>query len=209
MKDEFLRFLLFNFLDKSHNSNKDTLKDFLNLRDCQYLFYQCDNLMEVPEMDTSSATNMKQMFFGCTNLVSVPNMDTSKVTDMSTMFSKCENLVSIKGLDLSSVTKTTSMFSFCTKLKELTLIRIPVPIKLDECNLLSVDSLVNTIQQLITSSSSKILTIGSTNLEKIAGLYCKIINNSSDIKPMTLCNSSDSGAMSLIEYASKKNWQVK
>ena len=183
--------------------------DTQNVDNMSSMFNGCSSLVNAPEMDMQKVLGTSNMFSGCTNLVTVPKLNTNNVTNMSTMFYKCENLVSIKGLDLSSVTKATSMFSQCPKLTELILTRIPIPITLDGCTLLSVDSLVNTIQQLITSSSSKILTIGSENLGKINGLYCKILNDSSDIKPMTLCNSSDSGAMSLIEYAGKKNWQVK
>ena len=183
--------------------------DTQNVDNMTSMFNDCSSLVNAPEMDMQKVLGTSNMFSGCTNLVTVPKLNTNNVTNMSTMFCKCENLVSIKGLDLSSVTKTTSMFSFCTKLTELNLTHISISLSLSDCTLLSVGSLVNVIQQLITSSSSKTLTIGSENLGKINGLYCKILNDSSDIKPMTLCNSSDSGAMSLIEYANKKNWQVK
>ena len=173
------------------------------------MFSGCSSLVNAPEMmNMQKVLGTSNMFSGCTNLVTVPKLNTNNVTNMSMMFYRCENLVSIKGLDLSKVTEATLTFDKCPKLTELTLTHIPISIVLDGCTLLSVDSLVNTIQQLITSSSSKTLTIGSENLGKINGLYCKILDNSSDIKPMTLCNSSDSGAMSLIEYANKKNWEL-
>ena len=57
-------------------------------------------------------------------------------------------------------------------------------------------------------TSSQPLTIGSANLEKIAGLYCRITDDTHEKKPMELCESTDEGAMTLHNYASEKNWLI-
>ena len=99
--------------------NSDTLTEFLNLRGFQYLFYECNTLTEVPEMDTSSATNMKQMFYNCTNLTTVPKLNTSKVTDMTSMFLGCSSLTDVPEMDTSNVTTMTFMYSGCSSLLQI------------------------------------------------------------------------------------------
>ena len=55
----------------------------------QVMFYGCKALTTVPEMDTSSVTNMNSMFYNCSSLTHVPDMDTSSVTSAIQMLSGC------------------------------------------------------------------------------------------------------------------------
>ena len=57
-------------------------------------------------------------------------------------------------------------------------------------------------------TSSQTLTIGSANLEKIAGLYCRITDDTNEKKTMELCESTDEGAMTLVDYALEKGWNI-
>ena len=83
--------------------------------DATYMFYRYPS-NEIPQIDTSSVTNMSSMFNGCSSLKTIPQLNTSSVTNMSSMFNGCINLATIPQLDTSSVTNMTYMFSNCTSL---------------------------------------------------------------------------------------------
>ena len=115
-------------------------------------------------------------------------------------------------IDTSNGTNFGSMFYNCSSLTNLTLYNIRKSITIGSGtswgHLLTVDSLVHTIQELCAASSSQTLTMGSANLNKIANIYCKVIDGSNEKKPMELCESTDEGAMTLTAYANMKNWNL-
>ena len=90
--------------------------DTSNVTDMTYMFRECSNLTTIPQLDTSNVTDMTYMFRQCSNLTSIPQLDTSKVRSMAFMFYDCSNLTTIPQLDTSSVTNMEKMFSFCYKL---------------------------------------------------------------------------------------------
>ena len=116
-------------------------------------------------------------------------------------------------MDTSNVTNMSSMFSNCSSLTNLDLRNIKINLQIGSGtswgHLLTVDSLVNTIKELVTRTSYYTLTMGPANLEKIANLYCKIIDDTDPKKTMELCQSSEEGAMTLIDYALRKHWYIK
>ena len=178
-------------------------------------FINCDGYTSFPDIDTSSGIDFRDMFHNCYSLVSSPNIDTSNGTLCNNMFLNCSSLVSIPSLDLNSATTSSSvnkMFSACSKLKNLYLHNIRVSITLSNNTsygtLLTVDSLVNTIKELCTVSSSQTLTMGSTNLAKISDLYCRVTDDTTEKKPMELCDSTAEGTMTLSAYAALKNWTL-
>jgi surface protein len=81
-----------------------------------YMFYNCVSLTTIPQLDTSSVTDMSEMFDGCSSLIAIPQLDTSSVTNMSYMFAGCTSLTTIPQLDTSSVTSMSLMFSGCYSL---------------------------------------------------------------------------------------------
>ena len=84
--------------------------DFNGVTDLSNMFYFCDNLTTIPEIDTSNVTNMSYMFYYCTNLQTVPQIDTSNVTTMYRMFQNCGNLTTLPELDVSKVTDINNYF---------------------------------------------------------------------------------------------------
>mgnify|MGYP006375721405 CR=1 FL=1 len=177
------------------------------------MFDGCRSLTTIPQMNTSKVITMSSTFSGCTSLTTIPQMDTSKVTNMSSMFSGCSSLTTIPQMDTSDVTNISSMFSGCSSLTNLDLRNIKVNLQIGSGtswgHLLTVDSLVNTIKELVTQTSYKTLTMGTANLEKIANLYCKIIDDTDPKKTMELCESTEEGAMTLTDYAQLKKWNIK
>ena len=177
------------------------------------MFYGCRSLTSVPEMDTSNVTDMSSMFTSCVLLTSVPEMDTSKVTRTAYIFSNCKALIEVPKLDMGAVLNqnySMSMFNTCTNLTHLYLYNVRVPITIGSGttygHLLTVDSLVHTIKELCKVTTSTTLSMGSANLEKIADLYCRVLDDTTEKIEMELCESTDEGAMTLAEYAALKNW---
>ena len=87
--------------------------------DMSSMFYNCENLVSIPQMDTSKVKYMTSMFKYCKSLTSIPQLDTSNVTDMSDMFSNCSSLTSIPQLDTSNVTNMYNMFYYCESLTSI------------------------------------------------------------------------------------------
>lgn len=71
-----------------------------------------------PLIDVSGNTNVRELFGRCTNLLYVPSLDISSATQASGMFLHDGNLRYIGGeLDLANVSDATHMFLYCYKLK--------------------------------------------------------------------------------------------
>lgn len=102
-----------------------SVKDLLNIRNGQYLFYNCNSLTTdqlnsiIKFDDTENVTNMSQMFYGCDNLTTIPLLDTSKVTDMSQMFYGDAKLTTIPAIDVNNVSSMDYMFRGCYKLTKI------------------------------------------------------------------------------------------
>ena len=90
--------------------------DFSNVTDMYYMFYNCEKLTSIPQMDTSKVTNMGNIFYLCTNLTSIPRLNTFNVTNMESMFYNCINLVNIPQMDTSKVTNMEGLYRGCSKL---------------------------------------------------------------------------------------------
>ena len=146
--------------------------DTSNVTDMRYMFIGCSSLTSIPQLDTSNVTNMQNMFRECKSLTSIPQLDTSKVTNMSWMLYHCISLTSIALLDTSKVTDMSYFFGFMTmdKLTDLGGFKnLSISVSsnfLDMCPNLTVESLMNVINNLATVSG-KTLSFGSTNLNKL------------------------------------------
>ena len=176
------------------------------------MFYDCVDLTSIPELDTSKGLDFNNMFSGCRSLTSIPELDTSKGLDFSSMFNSSSSLTSIPKLDISTGTSFSTMFAGCTALTNLYLYNIRKAITIGYGTsfgtLLTVDSLVHTIKELCKVTSSTRLTMGTVNKAKIASLYCKVIDDTTEKIDMELCESTDAGAITIEEYAALKGWTI-
>lgn len=175
------------------------------------MFQDCKNMVDMPNYDFHSFGNTAYMFSNCAMLTHVPDFGMAKITWSDQMFKGCSALTTISGLDLSSKPSLTNFLLNCSALTTLYIYNVLTSITIGSGttygHLLSVDSLVHTIQELITASTMQTLSMGSANLEKIANLYCKVTDNTNTKITMEICESTDEGAMLLSEYAALKNWQ--
>ena len=83
------------------------------------MFYACFALTEIPQLDTSKGTNFSYMFYYCSNLTTIPQLDTSKGTNFQYMFNECGRLTTISQLDTSNGTSFNNMFRGCNSLKTI------------------------------------------------------------------------------------------
>lgn len=174
-----------------------------NVTIMSYMFVNCSNLTTIPKLNTSNVTNMYSMFNNCSKLTSIPSLDTSKVTDMGQMFNKCRSLATIPELDTSKVTDMGSMFYGCSKLtsipelntsnvtnmssmfrgcSNLTTLEgfngLKTDLDLSSSTALTHESLMNVINYAANvTSSRKILTLGTTNLDKLTNEEKAIATN--------------------------------
>ena len=131
------------------------------------MFTSCYRLKTVPQFDTSAVTNMSNMFSSCNVLTTIPQLDTSKVTNMYGMFNNCVSLITIPQLDTSKVTNMSYMFRDCTSLKSILMYGMKVSFDISASTQFEESDLVTILNNLASVTSTKTLTMGSTNLAKL------------------------------------------
>lgn len=199
--------------------------DTQNVTSMSFMFNECQRLTSIPQLDTSKVTTMQSMFNYCNNyLTAIPQLDTRNVTSMQNMFANCSKLTTISLIDMISATNVSNMFNYCTNLTNLTLKNIKVSLQIGSGtsygHLLTDESLINTAKELwdFTGSSSKKLTLSTPSNARFDAIYVKLIEATADMiandeyitnkKPCVVCESTDTGAMTLREYVISKNWTI-
>ena len=197
--------------------------DTSNVTNMNSMFFGCSSLTAIPQLDTSNVISINAMFQNCSSLTTIPQLDTSNVTNMSYMFYNSSSITTISQLDMSNVTNTSSMFFGCVKVTNLSIKNIKTNLQVGSGtsygHLLTVDSLLGLCKELITTSSSKTLTIGSANLNKLANVYVKRITITDEMReedplidqkiPFEVCDSTDEGAVLISNYTKSKKWTLR
>ena len=105
-------------------------------KDSSGLISSFQNIVGLPNLDTSQVTDMENMFDACgVKELDLSNWDTSKVTNMRFMFADCFNLekINLKSFNTKNVTTMECMFFGCTKIRKLDLSSFETP-KLETAN---------------------------------------------------------------------------
>ena len=131
------------------------------------MFDSCSKLTTIPQLDTSKVTNMGSMFTNCSSLTTIPQLDISKVTNMSYMFYNCSKLTTIPALDTSNVTSMGDMFYNCPNLTEIHMTGMRADFSISASTQFTESALVEILNNLATVTSTRTLTMGSTNLAKL------------------------------------------
>lgn len=198
--------------------------DTSEVTDMSNMFNSCDSLRAVTLFDTSRVTDMRAMFYNCIMLHEIPSFDTSRVTNMGSMFCNCGSLHTVPSFDIRSVIATGNMFYKCTRLSKCWIKNIGISLTVGSNSnityghLLTVDSLTHLIYELRDTGSSKTLTVGSANLEKLASVYVKTVEITDEMRaeddlideklPFVVCESTDEGAILITDYVGFKNWSL-
>lgn len=147
----------------------------------------------------------------------------SKADDIGSMFVNCTSLTTVPLFDIRKVTSMSSMFVNCRKLTDCYLRNIKANLQVGSGtsygHLLTLDSLIHLIKELRDTGSSKTLTVGSANLEKLANVYVRTITITDEMRveddlideklPFEVCESTDEGATLITNYVSAKHWVLK
>ena len=152
--------------------------DTSNVTNMSSMFSACYNLtsIDLSNFDTSKVTNMSSMFSSCSKLTTITglnNFDTSQVTSINYMFSNCSNLITldVSNFDVSKVASSSGLsaiFNNCPSLVDLYPPKnIGANMDMSKSTALSHDSLVRIINNLMTTTSTRTLTLGATNLAKL------------------------------------------
>ena len=196
--------------------------DTSNVTDMQNMFQYCSNLTTIPQLDTSNVADMSYMFHGCKRLTTVPQLDTSNVKNMSYMFYNCSNLTTVPQLDTSNVKNMSYMFYGCKSLTDCRLKNIKINLKVGSGttygHLLTIDSLLFMIRELVNVNASRTFTIGGVNLSKLSSTYVKLIDITDEMRekdklidqklPFEVCNETDTGAYLVKDYVKLKKWTL-
>ena len=158
------------------NFNTSSVTDMSNM------FYSCKSLnsLNLSNFDTSKVTNMSYMFHSCwaiTN-INISNFNTSNVTNMGNMIFYSYNLKTVNGtIDMQNVTNARDMLEYCSALEEVHIHNLGIDLKLSNSPKLTHDCLVELINNLQTVTSTKTLTLGSTNLAKLTDEEKQVATN--------------------------------
>ncbi len=170
--------------------------DTSNAYELDYLFASCSSLRTLPALNTSKVMYLQDMCNGCTNLMILPPLSFPVAVLAQAAFANCTSLNYVHSLDLHNCQNVGSLFYSCSSLKvvesldissalpfsdylfygcsSLTYIRftgiIPISLDFSSCTELTVDSLMSAINALkdLTGETSKTLSLGSTNLNKLS-----------------------------------------
>jgi hypothetical protein len=204
-----------------------TLKQFIDtFQEASYLFYYKittdENVASVIKYDdTENATSMANMFRYSKGIKNPPLFNMKKVINAMNMFNTSEVEV-VPTYDFRNVSSSVGIFTGCSTLRECWIKNIQRGIQVGSGttygHLLTVESLIHLIYQLVEYPSMQVLTIGSANLEKLTNVYVRTIDITDEMReeddlidkklPFEVCESTDEGAIQIVEYAKLKNWNI-
>lgn len=195
-----------------------TLKKLLDrTKSCSYMFSRSEHLGDltgyIAYEDTSNVIDMNNMFFR-SGLTFLPPLNTENVSNMDEMFYGCR-VKTVSYLNMVRAQYTRDMF-YSTNIINLTLKNIKYSLQVGSSSwghLLTLESLLGLCQECINVNTSKTLTVGTTNMNKLANVYVKLTNEPEEDEtlpklPMVQCESTDEGAMTISEYMKLKSWNL-
>ena len=156
-----------NMFSYCRNITSFPILDTSNATNMQSMFSECRGIKSIPAIDTSKVTNMRAMFSYCDHLTSIPALDTSKVEDMGYIFNYCSSLTSIPALDTSNVKDMDYMFNNCYNLESIHMHGMKISFDIHYSTKFTREALVEILNNLSTVTTSRTLTMGSTNLAKL------------------------------------------
>ena len=175
--------------------------DTSNFTQLNYMYYRCDNLIEIPEVDAQKAQYFASVYENCKNVKKLSIKNTSNIISFSKAFRDCLLLEEISVLDGTKANNIENTFYRCNSLKKFDgIINLgkaytqktenyyKYVFNLSQSVLLTHESLINIINNLYDLNLTydvanggtlyrQQLVLGSTNLAKLTEEEIAIATN--------------------------------
>ena len=154
-----------------------TLKFKKDIKDCSFMFYGCDHLINIDlsSFSTRNVINMENMFGECINLtnINLSLIDARNVVKMDRMFYNCNKLIKINLLsfETENVINTKEMFYKCKNLRK---------IDLSNFNTTKVTNMSKMFYKCNSLTEINLSKFNTINVEYMEGMFYKC-NNLSEI----------------------------
>lgn len=144
--------------------------------DAQSMFYNCGitDLKAIMDecgvaFDFSQSTGARGVFAEARSITAIPALDLSTCKTIYCLFINCHGLKSVEKLVLSSLcTDFSGAFDGCKALEDITIEgTIARNLDIGDCTALTHDSIMSFINCLADTSTTRTLTLGTTNLGKL------------------------------------------
>jgi surface protein len=151
-----------------------------NIKNANYMFSKCRNLVNIPSLDTSNVESMSNMFAYCVSLQKAPAM---KVKWGEYIFNNCSSLIDISELDFTEADNIEKIFQACTSLANVPIKNLKNITRLQSafinCNALTNESLNNIMASLLTLTSkyTQTKTLKYIGLSSAQATTCTTLSN--------------------------------
>ena len=169
------------------------------LNNCDYMFYELENLLEVDlsNFDASEVITMNNMFEYCYNLISINlgNINTPKLKEISCLFEECHSLLylDLSSFNTSSVISMDSMLTNCISLTSINFGNLEISqvtninnlfsgcrkltsLDLSNFNLSSVKTMQSMFRDCSSLTSLDLSNFRTTSVEKMDFLFYECTN---------------------------------
>lgn len=135
------------------------LVDTSNATDLVACFYNCPSLIYVPSLNTNNVTTLGSIFNRCYSLQKVDLFNTSNVTSFSNVFEECRSIQEIPQFDTSNSTSFENTFYNCINLKTIPQLNFSKAEKINgmfnlNTNLINLGGFLNLGQAYLTTQSA-------------------------------------------------------
>lgn len=210
-----------NYAQANVNIEAYNIQDFINLiNDYVSLFQGNINIENYDFLDGCDFTrknNYEAMFYGNSDLRKAPNIKTSTLeygVNFARCFYDCALLEEVPNyyMNCYSITGLGLLFRNCSSLKRIYCYGMNVDLDISASTQFEVNDLVTILSNCRVVSSSRTLTMGTTNIAKLNNVYVKETGiepyENLTLRPCVICESTDEGAMLAIDYFNGKGWTL-
>ena len=163
------------FIPKEIGTYEIKLEFKINLKNCAYMFFGCDNITKInlSFFNTQNVTNMSYMFgaeedigYSSLTTLDLSSFNTENVTNMQNMFENCSKLkfLNLKSFKTDNVTKMQGMFEGCSSLTLLDLSSFNTE---NVTNMAGMFNECNSLKKLDLSS------FNTENVDSMFAMFCK------------------------------------
>lgn len=197
-------------------SSGNTLKTLLdNTKKANKLFYNYsgDNLSDLIQYsDTENVTDFSEMIYYCNVAKTIPLVNTSKGTNFYQFAMGCDKITAIPKYNLSNGTNFSNAFWGNSLVTSFLAYGMKANFNIKSLTKLEAQALITILSNCQVITSTKTLTMGSTLLAKLEGVYVKETGveqyEGITCRPCVICESTDIGAMLATDYITRKGWTL-